>query len=87
MFVKGISPFVGSRSLMPNKRGVKEEGDLKRAVERAKKAAAHHEAARSALRAAVIDARRAGMTLESIGGILGVTRQRVRQIVREAGLR
>ena len=61
--------------------------DLTRAVARAEKAAANYETARLALREAVVAARRGGMTLEAIGDVMGVTRQRIRQIVREAGLR
>jgi predicted transcriptional regulator len=42
-------------------------------------------AARAAFRDAIIDARQAGVTLEKIGKELGVTRQRVAQILEGRG--
>ena len=78
---------VGKASFYKEGGAVNAETKLRRAAERARKASAEHETARQWLIAAVIEARQSGMTLEAIGDIVGVTRQRVRQIVREAGLR
>lgn len=63
------------------------EATLKRAAAKAARLAAQNDKAREELLVAILAARRSGMTLERIGEIVGVTRQRVRQIVREAGLR
>jgi DNA-directed RNA polymerase sigma subunit (sigma70/sigma32) len=62
---------------------VKHDVHLHRAVTRARKAEAEVREARLALRTAIRGAREVGMTLDAIAEIVGVTRQRVLQLLRD----
>jgi hypothetical protein len=61
---------------------VKHDLHLRRAVDRARQAEHDVHEARQALRAAIKAAREAGMTLDAIAGVVGVSRQRVLQLLR-----
>jgi hypothetical protein len=62
---------------------VKAETQLARAAKRYRDAQARLEDERAALQAALVDARAAGMTLDAIGAVLGVSRQRVLRMLAE----
>lgn len=61
--------------------GSKPEAELRKAATRAKKAEATVREARQDLRAAIRRARNEGMTLDAIAGVVGVTRQRILQLL------
>lgn len=61
------------------------ESDLRRAVARLERAEAAVTECRAVVRAATLAAREAGVTHQQLADILGVTRQRVAQILRESG--
>jgi len=60
---------------------VSAEQRLRRAVTRSRKADAAQAEARAELRAAIKEARDAGMTLDAIAAIVGVSRQRILQLL------
>jgi DNA-binding XRE family transcriptional regulator len=57
------------------------EQRLRRAVTRSRNADAAQAEARAELRAAIREAREAGMTLDAIAAIVGVSRQRILQLL------
>jgi hypothetical protein len=59
------------------------EANLRREVDRWRKAQERLEAARAEVRKAIEDARAEGMTLDAIALVVGVTRQRILQILRD----
>jgi DNA-directed RNA polymerase sigma subunit (sigma70/sigma32) len=59
------------------------ETKLRRATLSARKAEEGVEAARKGLRAAIREARASGMTLDAIGQVVGVSRQRVLQLLQD----
>jgi hypothetical protein len=62
---------------------VSAEQRLRRAVTRSQKADAAQAEARAELRAAIKEARDAGMTLDAIAAIVGVSRQRILQLLEQ----
>jgi hypothetical protein len=60
------------------------ETKLRRAAARARKAEEGVDAARQELRAAIKEARANGMTLEAIGRVIGVSKQRILQLLQDA---
>jgi DNA-directed RNA polymerase sigma subunit (sigma70/sigma32) len=60
------------------------ETKLRRIALRARKAEDGLEVVRQELRAAIKEARKSGMTLEAIGQAVGVSRERVRQLLQDA---
>jgi hypothetical protein len=62
---------------------LKPETELGRATRRARKAEVDVQQARQRLRAAIRRARGEGMTLDAIASIVGVSRQRILQLLRD----
>lgn len=80
---QGSVTYKGFGRFRPNRGRVNAEADLRRRVQRWRNAQEQVDATRAEVRQAIERARKDGMTLDAIAAVVGVSRQRVLQILRK----